>query len=100
MSKKGYVPLAREPPQVVSIKEFIETEEALFEMWLKKIAIIFLFVIYAGALAATFLLFFCQGFRWYGFNLNSTVLSRLGIATIGEVAGLALLVYGSLFRRR
>lgn len=95
MSKKKYVPLSREPPEKLKPKEFLRAE-----IWMKKIAIIFLLSAYAGVLICTFLIYFFQGFQWHGFNLERSLLRWLGAVTIGEIAGLAALVYGSLFRRK
>lgn len=51
-------------------------------------------------LAATMLIIFLQGFSVRGFNLDASFLKWLGAVRLGEVGGLAAMVYGALFRRR
>lgn len=83
----------------VSPLDISKTRE-LTEIWMKKAAVVFLFCLYAGAMVCTFLIYFLQGFQWHGFKLEYSLLRWLGGATIGEVAGLAALVYGSLFKKQ
>jgi hypothetical protein len=91
--------LSKEPSQSLTPKEFIEREEALSNIAMRERAITFLFTAYGGLLASTVIIIFLQGFHLGGFNLDSGFLNWLGGATIGEVAGLAGLVYGALFRK-
>ena len=91
--------LSREPSQSLTPKEFIEREEALSNIAMRERAVTFLFTAYGGLLASTVIIIFLQGFHLWGFNLESGFLNWLGGATIGEVAGLASLVYGALFRK-
>lgn len=89
--------LSREPSQSFTPKEFIEREEALSNIAMRERAVTFLFMAYGGLLASTVTIIFLQGFHLWKFNLDSEFLKWLGIATIGEVGGLAALVYGALF---
>jgi hypothetical protein len=41
-----------------------------------------------------------QGFKLWKFDLSQATLNWLGGATIGEIGGLAAMVYGSLFRKK
>jgi len=90
--------LTREPPQTLTTDEFIRTEQALSHIALKDKAVNFLVIAYGGLLASTVIIIFLQGFQLWGFNLDQDFLNWLGVATVGEVAGLAALVYGALFR--
>lgn len=91
--------LSKEVPQALTPKEFIEREEALSTIAMREKAVTFLFWAYGGLLASTVIIIFFQGFHLWGFSLESGFLKWLGGATIGEVAGLAALVYGALFRK-
>jgi len=59
----------------------------------------FLLCAYGALLFCTMLIIFLQGFKAWGFQLESAFLHWLGGATIGEVGGLALLVYGFFFKK-
>jgi hypothetical protein len=72
-------------------------ERAMARMAMQHHAVRFLFWAYGGLLAATIGIILLQGFRAWGFALDLGFLRWLGAATVGEVAGLAALVYGSLF---
>lgn len=93
--------ITREEPaeRIVRPRQLIVAEPSS-TIWMRKVAIIFLFSAYGGALAFTFVIYFLQGFKWHGFNLDYRLLRWLGIATIGEIGGLAAMVYGALFRRQ
>lgn len=60
--------------------------------------VMFLLCAYGGLLVATVIILFLQGFQAWGFKLESGVLHWLGVATIGEVAGLLMITIKSLFR--
>lgn len=81
-------------------KEFIARKQALSDIRLREGALIFLYWAYGGLLTLTMLIMFLQGFKLWGFGLDNALLMWLGGATVGEVAGLAALVYGALFRRK
>ena len=93
------IPLSKESTQRLTPKEYIEHEEAMSNIALRERAASFLFKAYVGLLTATVLIIFLQGFQLWGFKLETGFLNWLGAATIGEVAGLAALVYGALFRK-
>ena len=59
----------------------------------------FLLVAYGGLLLATMGIFYLQGFKTWGFNLDGNLLKWLGAATIGEIAGLLTLTFGAVFKK-
>lgn len=79
-------------------KEFIEREQALSNITLRQMVVQFLNRAYGGLLISTVTLIFLQGFHLWGFELDSGFLNWLGAATVGEIVGLCVLVYGALFR--
>lgn len=93
-------PLRRKGALSLTAKEFIEREEALSAIAQREKAVRFLFWAYGGLLVFTGAVILLQGFGWGGFKMEAKFLIWLGGATIGEVAGLAALVYGSLFKHR
>jgi hypothetical protein len=44
-------------------------------------------------------IFYLQGFKAWGFNLDASLLKWLGGATIGEIAGLLTLTFGAVFKK-
>jgi len=82
----------------LSPRQIIERETAFHTMALQRLSVKFLFVAYGGLLFSTMAVIFLQGFRFWGFNLDQKFLDWLGGAAIGEIAGLAALVYGALFK--
>jgi len=44
-------------------------------------------------------MFFLQGFRLWGFQLDSALIQWLGAATIGEVGGLLTLTFAAIFKK-
>jgi hypothetical protein len=58
----------------------------------------FLLWSYGASLSAIVLIFYLQGFKTWGFNLDGTLLKWLGGATIGELAGLLTLAVGAVFK--
>ena len=67
---------------------------------LQRSIIHFLLVAYSFLLAATFTIFFFQGFGIWGFCLDPELLHWLGGATIGEIGGLLALTVGAVFKNR
>lgn len=61
--------------------------------------ITFLLIAYGGLLVATMVIFYLQGFKAWGFNLDGSLLKWLGGATIGEIAGLLTLTFGAVFKK-
>lgn len=85
--------------------QFIEYSNAMFEMRDKESRLLmrersfrFLLICYGMLLFSTMTIIFFQGFKFLNFNLDPIFLKWLGIATIGEIAGLAGIVYGALFK--
>ena len=72
-----------------------EREDVFYQ---KRIAIFYLFGIYAILIVSTLTIIFLEGFHIYGFDIDDVLLKWLGVSILGEVAGLAVLVYGSLFK--
>ena len=89
----------KETAQHLSPAQFIAQERAMSDIGLRERMVGALLRIYAGLIAATIIIFILQGFKLWGFNLPENLLHWLGGAALGEVGGLAALVYGSLFRR-
>ena len=87
------------PYLIVLTRSGARRMEAMSNIALREHAASFLFKAYAGLLASTVLIIFLQGFQLWGFQLDAGFLNWLGAATIGEVAGLAALVYGALFKK-
>ena len=88
------------PTSNLTHREFISQRETLSNIEMRQNAVKFLFWAYGGLLLCTMTVIFFQGFKVYGFALEQQFLNWLGAATIGEVAGLAYLVYGALFRKK
>jgi hypothetical protein len=49
--------------------------------------------------AAALALFYLQGFRVWGFRLETSLMHWIGITTVGAIAGLATTVYGAFFKK-
>ena len=73
----------------------VDREDIFYQ---KRIAIFYLFTIYAILIVSTLTIIFLEGFHLYGFDIDDGLLKWLGVSILGEVAGLAVLVYGSLFK--
>lgn len=56
--------------------------------------------VFVGAIIFTCVIFVFQGFRVWGFNLDTSVLIRLGDATIGAVVGLLGIIIRAIFGLR
>jgi hypothetical protein len=89
----------RPSTEVLSPKEFVERVEVFSVLTLRDRATTFLFRIYTALIITTLGIFLLQGFHLWGFNLDLSLLHWLGGAVIGEVAGLAVMVYGFLFQK-
>src|SRR5215217_330184 len=85
--------------ETLAPKDFIEREEALSTIALRRWALMFLFCAYGGLLAMTLLIILLQGFHLFGFALETSFLNWLGGVTLTEVASLAAIVYRFLFTR-
>lgn len=85
--------------ETLAPKDFIEREEALSTLALRRRALMFLFWAYGGLLAMTVLIIFLQGFHLFGFALQTSFLNWLGGVVLTEVASLAIIVYKFLFTR-
>ena len=80
-------------------EDYIKRAITLSKISLQEEVVKFLNRAYGGLLIATMGIFFLQGFHLWGFDLPTELLKWLGGATIGEIVGLAALVYGQLFRK-
>ena len=85
--------------ETLAPKDFIEREEALSTIALRRRALMFLFWAYGGLLAMTVVIILLQGFHLFGFALQTSFLNWLGGVTLTEVASLAAIVYRFLFTR-
>jgi hypothetical protein len=90
----------RNEPQQLTPKQYIDRATTLHRMEMQRGALRFLYCAYGFMLVATMSTIILQGFRVGGFNLDATFLKWLGAVTLGEVGGLAVTVYGALFRRK
>ena len=81
----------------VSTKEYIEQTTALSNISMREKALMFLIYAYSFLLVSTIIIIFCQGFKLFGFSLDLDFLKWLGAATVGEVAGMILMIFGALF---
>lgn len=80
-----------------------QTQAVKEKEWVVKVTqqnkmINFLLVAYAFLLVATMAIILLQGFHAWGFALEAPFLKWLGAATIGEVAGLLVITYKSVFK--
>lgn len=82
------------------VKNWVEKVTIEHRISLQRKIIDFLLKAYAGLLIATMAVFVLQGFKLWGFNLESGLLRWLGGATIGEIAGLLTLTFGAIFGKK
>ena len=80
-------------------KEFVQQVGEFSLIGLRERAATFLFVVYGCLIVVTLGIFVLQGFHFRGFDLQCGLLNWLGGAALGEVAGLAVMVYGFLFKK-
>lgn len=92
-------PISKDLTETLTPKEFIEREDALSTIALRRTAVKFLFWAYGGLLAGTVGIILLQGFHVWGFDLERGFLHWLGGVTLAEVASLAVIVYRFLFTR-
>jgi hypothetical protein len=85
-------------PDKVPPDRYIRSIERIRDMAIKGKLVNFLLFSFGGVVIATFTIFFFHGFKLGGFILPESLLRWLGVATIGEIGGLASLVYGAFFR--
>lgn len=83
----------RHEPEVRPVKDWV-TEVRVEQ---QNRIINFLLAAYGGLLLATITIFFLQGFKAWGFALDTSLLKWLGGATIGEVAGLLTITFKTVF---
>jgi hypothetical protein len=84
--------------EVLTAKQFVTRVSSVPA--LRERATTFFFRIYALLIITTLGIFLLQGFHLWGFSLELSLLHLLGGAVIGEIAGLAAMVYGFLFRKQ
>ena len=84
---------------IVYPKGWVEQVETFTVIGLRDRAATFLFRTYAALITVTMGIFLLQGFHLWGFNLDLSLLKWLGGAVVGEIAGLALMVFSFLFER-
>jgi hypothetical protein len=89
----------REPKEALSAGEIFREVQAQHIRDMQRRGVSFLFRAYGFLIVATMAIIFLQGFRAWGFALEQDFLWWLGIAVIGEVGGLAGLVYGFFFKK-
>lgn len=89
----------KEVPENITPKEFMDLKREHHDMIMRVLTTGFLLFSYTILLLFTMTIIFFQGFNYRGFKLEPTFLNWLGGATIGEIGGLACLVYGFFFKR-
>jgi hypothetical protein len=83
----------------VPVRDWFTEVTVTSDLTLRERTVTFLLWAYGLLLVATISIFFLQGFRLGGFNLDVQLLRWLGGATVGEIGGLLTLTAGSLFGR-
>ncbi len=98
VSNQGFVEKEFVLHSSIETKDFVEKEKSIGE--LREDAVNFIYIAYWVILAFTMSTIYLQGFRIWGFHLEPEFLHWLGGATVGEVAGLAVIVYRFLFNKK
>ncbi|HZL27305.1 MAG TPA: hypothetical protein VFC39_12335 [Acidobacteriaceae bacterium] len=88
-----------QPPEVLTPKQWGDIATTQAHLHHQRQIIPFLLWAYGLFSAATFAIFFLQGFHAWGFQLDLKVLLCLSGATIGEIGGLLLLTFRVVFRK-
>ena len=99
MSSPREIPGGRPDRISIQVKDWVEQITVVNTVDLQRKIIGFLLFAYGFLLVSTIAIFFLQGFRLGGFNLDAALLKWLGAATIGEIAGLMALTLKAVFRR-
>ena len=86
--------LIKNPPAQLQPKQWISAVHVEFQQQI----ITFLLWAYGFLLITTVSIIFLQGFRLWGFGLDSKFLLWLGAATVGEIGGLLALIFRSAFK--
>jgi len=92
----GIIP---QPPDILTPKQWGEIANTQARLHHQSQIEPFLLWAYGLFSAATFAIFFLQGFHTWGFQLDIKVLLCLSGATIGEIGGLLLLTFRVVFRK-
>ena len=82
------------------VKNWIDEVTTGHVIDLQRRIVSFLLPAYGFLLGATMVMFFLQGFKVGGFQLDCGLLKWLGGATIGAIAGLLTLTFGAVFKGR
>lgn len=90
----------KKPKENLSYEEIFKEVQAQHLRNMQERAMNYLLCFYGFVLVCTMAIIFLQGFKAWGFQLPPEFLKWLGGATVGEVGGLAALVYGFFFRKR
>jgi hypothetical protein len=78
-------------------KKWITCYEEIQTIQQRKRVLKWLLVIFTGTLLSVFAIFILDGFKIAGFTLPESVLNKLALLTIGQVAGLAAIAFRFLF---
>jgi hypothetical protein len=92
-------PIIPRPPELLTPKEWGDIATTQSHLHHQSQIVPFLLWAYGLFSAATFAIFFFQGFHAWGFQLDLKVLLCLAGATIGEIGGLLLLTFRLVFKR-
>lgn len=83
----------------VEVKNWVTEVTTKHQIELQRLIILFLVWAYGSLLAITMAMFFLQGFKLGGFDLDCGLIKWLGGATIGVVGGLLTLTFGAIFKK-
>jgi len=90
---------AGESRTTVQVKNWVAEVTTQHQIGLQRLIVRFLLCAYSFLLVTTVVILLLQGFRAWGFQLETAFLKWLGGATIGVVGGLLTLTFGAVFRR-
>jgi hypothetical protein len=82
----------------VQVKTWVTKVITEHKIALQRLIIRFLLWAYGFLLVVTMGIFVLQGFKLWGFQLDSGLMKWLGGATLGEIGGLLTLTFGAVFK--
>jgi hypothetical protein len=82
----------------VEVKNWVTKVVTEHKIALQRLIIRFLLGAYGFLLVVTMGIFVLQGFKLWGFQLDSGLMKWLGGATVGEISGLLTLTFGAVFK--
>lgn len=91
------VELLKDAKDSVNPLELLKTES---DIKIKEKVTAWMLALYTGTLVGAFFIFFAQGFRLFGFRLDTFILHYLGGITIGQTATVFWRLLGPIFKRK